>query len=248
MDLCFFISDPDGYRRNRIEKEIEHLALLADIQKLEFLQCDKTETIEQLKEAHWRMLTIALISLDFDNAKEIGDCLYHNNPACRLIYYREGEANLQNLLPARPVWYWNCKEVESLKDIFHFQLEAIKKDPYYFYYSDRIRSLAVSLDTILYVYSLKRAVYLHTENGEYGPLPRSLDEIQKKLPDYGFTRVHQSFLVNNRYVRRLDKSTRTLYLVNEIEIPVSRALYEKAREIFGQNDGFNDQNDEIKDF
>ena len=75
-----------------------------------------------------------------------------------------------------------------------------------------------------------RPVYLHTQTEDVGPLPKSLDEIQKKLPDYSFTRVHQSFLVNNRYVRRLNKSTKTLYLVNDIEIPVSRALYDRAND------------------
>ena len=127
-----------------------------------------------------------------------------------------------------------------MKDVFHRQLESIKQDPYFFYYSDRMRSLAVSVDSVIYAYSLKRAVYLYTEAGEYGPLPRSLDEIQKRLPDHQFTRVHKSVLVNNSYVRSLDKGTKTLYLVNQIEIPVSRALYEQTRQIFGQNDSLDD--------
>ena len=247
MDLCVFVAHPDGYQRNKIEKEIERYSLLADIKKLSFLHCEKTKALEHLKEKHWKMIRLAFVSLDYSDALHIGEMIYRRNPSCRLVYFGKEDSQIRNLLPSRPVWYWNGIDEKELQEVFQKQLESMKNDPYYFWYSDRMRSMSVPVEQILYAYSLKRAVYLHTQTEEVGPLPKSLDEIQENLPDYHFTRVHQSFLVNNQYVRGLNKSTKTLYLANDIEIPVSRALYEQARTIFCQNNSFNNQNDEMTD-
>lgn len=240
MDLCVLIADSDGVRGHKIEKEIRHLALVANIQKMGFFNCNKINALEELQKKQWQMLNMAFVSLNFEDAKDIGDKVYQNNPSCRLIYYSEDEALSKHLLPTRPVWYWDCRDWGALNDIFSMQMELMKMDPYFFYYSDRMRSLAVPVDSILYAYSLKRAVYLHTETEELGPIPRRLDEVQEMLPKHCFTRVHQSFIVNNNCVRSLDKSTKSLCFINNEEVPVSRAFYERARAIFCQNDSFSD--------
>lgn len=157
-----------------------------------------------------------------------------------MIYYKKGETNLVPFLPTRPVWYWNVNDSSALDRIFEMQMNAMKEDPYIFYYSDRLRSLAVSCASIFYAHSLKRAVYLHTVNGEEGPLPKSLDEIQRMLPEREFIRVHQSFLVRRDAVRKLDRESHILELKDGTEIPVSRALYENVTALFCQNVDFND--------
>ena len=247
MVLCVFVADSDANIRNRIEKEIERYSLIEDIKKLSFLHCEKTKAMQHLTEKHWSMIRLAFVSLEFEDALYIGEMIYQKNPSCRLVYFGKEESKIRDVLPSRPVCYWDGLDIEELHKVFQKQLESMKNDPYYFWYSDRMRSMAVPVNQILYAYSLKRAVYLHTQSEDLGPLPKSLDEIQKKLPEHRFTRVHQSFLVNNTCVRGLNKSTRMLYLVNDIEIPVSRALYEQARTIFCQNDSFNNQNDEMTD-
>lgn len=245
--MCVFIADVDGLGSRKLENQIEDLAPKADIRKFSVFHCNKAEALNEIQEEHWLMMQMAFVSLDFPNAMTVGDTLYHKNPACRLIYYRNGNAYVNPLLPTRPVWYWDSSDSAALREIFEMQMKAMKKDPYFFYYSDRMRSMAVPYESILYVYSLKRAVYLHTQNGDIGPLPKNLDEIQKKLPKERFTRVHQSFLVKNESVRSLNKTQKLLTLSDGSEVPVSRALYDQARAIFCQNVHLDDQNDEIAD-
>ena len=102
----------------------------------------------------------------------------------------------------------------ALSEIFFEQLSALRGDPGFLYYSDRYRSLTVPYCGILCLYSQKRAIYIHTVQGEVGPIPKPLDSMAATLPQALFVRVHQSFLVNRGHLRTLNKSTRmTLWAV-----------------------------------
>lgn len=88
--------------------------------------------------------------------------------------------------------------------------------------------LAVS--DILYVETDRHKNVFYTAQDSYR-MYRKLDEIQEMLAPHGFVRVHRSFLVNMRYVRRI--SSYVLYLAGgtgtlvEISVPKSRYAYVK---------------------
>lgn len=57
-----------------------------------------------------------------------------------------------------------------------------------------------------------------------------LDVIGQKLSDYGFLRIHKSYLVNMKHIRRI--SNYTAFLDTGEELPVPRLRYQAVRELF----------------
>ncbi len=57
-----------------------------------------------------------------------------------------------------------------------------------------------------------------------------LDLIEQKLSDHGFLRIHKSYLVNMKHIRRL--SNYTAFLDTGEELPIPRLRYQTVRELF----------------
>ena len=56
-----------------------------------------------------------------------------------------------------------------------------------------------------------------------------MDELENKLDEFGFVRVHQSFLVNMRYIEKISSYILRLITGKEISVPKSRYQEVKRR-------------------
>lgn len=88
------------------------------------------------------------------------------------------------------------------------------------------------IDNILYVESKKHKshfIYLE-ENTVCYQIYRKLDEIEKQLSDYGFLRIHKSYLVNGRHIQKI--SNYLVYLDVGEQLPVPRLKYQAVKEAY----------------
>lgn len=72
---------------------------------------------------------------------------------------------------------------------------------------------------IIYIEAKNRHLFVYTENQEYECVGKLQDEYEK-LKSYGFSKCHQSFLINLRKVKKTDK--KSVLLDNNVKIPISR--------------------------
>lgn len=87
-------------------------------------------------------------------------------------------------------------------------------------------------DNILYVESRKHKCifsYMEKELVTY-QMYGKLDEIEAELSGYGFLRIHKSFLVNMKHVRRISNYKAVLDSGEELSVP--RFRFAKARDTF----------------
>jgi len=77
----------------------------------------------------------------------------------------------------------------------------------------------VSIRDILYLRAVGNYTEVYLLNGKMIMLSKTLKIIEKLLPETGFKRCHQSYVVNLEEVRLLQDS---IFLSNEAEIPISR--------------------------
>lgn len=77
------------------------------------------------------------------------------------------------------------------------------------------------VDNILYVESNKHKNWFHTKDATYS-IYRKLSDIEQELRDYGFIRIHQSFLVNMRYIAKISSYTLTLTSGEVFSVPKVR--------------------------
>ncbi len=78
----------------------------------------------------------------------------------------------------------------------------------------------IDLQELMYCESDKGYTTFYLSDGKKHLASKSLKEFEKQLTHQYFTRPHQSFIVNLKFVDRYDKSG-TIYLKNGIKIPVS---------------------------
>ncbi|MBO5598287.1 MAG: response regulator transcription factor [Oribacterium sp.] len=88
-----------------------------------------------------------------------------------------------------------------------------------FDFEEGIRMLP--LDSITYVESYGHKAIFHTADATYRQ-NRKLEEIERELDIYDFVRVHKSFVVNMKYVLKVNNYSLTLQEGSVISVPRSR--------------------------
>lgn len=78
----------------------------------------------------------------------------------------------------------------------------------------------INLNELMFCESDKGYTTFHLSNGKKYLASKSLKEFESKLSEKDFTRPHQSFIVNLKFIDRYDKSG-TIHLKSGIQIPVS---------------------------
>ena len=82
--------------------------------------------------------------------------------------------------------------------------------------------IKVALDDLLYIESLKNHVRLFTAQQKLSTL-QSISQIEEKLPQQYFLRIHRSFIVA---IHKIDRYSHTQVQVGEYSLPIGR-LYKK---------------------
>ena len=78
----------------------------------------------------------------------------------------------------------------------------------------------IDLKDLMYCESDKGYTTFYLNNGKKHLASKPLKEFEGQLIQHSFTRPHQSFIVNLKFIEKYDKSG-TIYLKNGIKIPVS---------------------------
>ena len=86
--------------------------------------------------------------------------------------------------------------------------------------------VSIPYKDIVYINSEDHYVYIHTRRNEYYTR-RKLTEFEQELIGYDFVRCHRSYIVNLKYVKKIDLAFDQLILINGIKLEMSR-LYKNA--------------------
>ncbi len=85
--------------------------------------------------------------------------------------------------------------------------------------------MKLSYKEVIYLKSMENYVQVHTISGLVHTVVAALRNFEEQLPPSVFSRIHRSFLINNRYVHTISRETLTL--VGDITIPISSQYREK---------------------
>ena len=112
--------------------------------------------------------------------------------------------------------------MDSLLDELHRKKRYVE-----FSFVEGERRLLV--DEIFYIETSRHKNMFYTKKQTY-TIYKKLDELELELSQYGFVRVHQSFLVNMRYIDKI--SSYVLRLITGKEISVPKARYQEVKRSF----------------
>jgi len=77
------------------------------------------------------------------------------------------------------------------------------------------------VDDIIYIETSKHKNVFYTA-GETYSIYKKMDELEAELAGMGFVRIHQSFLINMKYIERIRSYVMILTTGKEISVPKSR--------------------------
>lgn len=114
-------------------------------------------------------------------------------------------------------------EVKSENDLLR-AIAANNNEADYLYVKNKSRLIKVDRDDILFVEALKDYVTVNTTKGKY-TIHSTMKDIEKKLPDSTFQRVHRSYIVNMDNIESIEGSTLRIQ-GKDVEIPIGGSYKE----------------------
>lgn len=113
----------------------------------------------------------------------------------------------------------------------HFLTEVLKRNREYVPVKLLVRSRGeyhvLETDQIKYIEIFGRVVEIHY-NEEIIEAYAALEEMEERLSDLGFFRVHRSFLVPLNKIKKFNRTS--ILLMTDEEIPVGKTYYKKVKE------------------
>ena len=224
IKLAVFDSNSSNYQK--IKQEILNCSMQDDID-IDLLWFFNNKNNPGNIKKYASIINIALICLDLQDGKSIGKQIYDINEDCRIIYYSSKDCELANLLCVRPCgfYYWE-KSIDGLVRHIRTSIADIKISKNYFFYETKKNIFCFPMRTIMYFESNLKYVLIHTE--------QQIEQIYGKLSDFEpnlysvFLRIHKTYIVNVKYIRKVDKSRRTIVLLNDEILPISDANYKNV--------------------
>lgn len=117
----------------------------------------------------------------------------------------------------------------TLKECMDSLLEELQRKNRYVEFSFVEGERRLLADDILYIETSRHKNIFYTKTQTY-TIYKKLDELERELVEYGFVRVHQSFLVNMNYIEKI--SSYVLRLITGKEISVPKARYQEVKRSF----------------
>lgn len=141
----------------------------------------------------------------------------------QLIYISAHEGYMGDAFRTAPIGFLKKPmEEESLKAVFRHAVKIVGKKDAYFCFQYRKSHYKVLVNEIMYCESHIRKTEIVTQERPY-TVYRRLNLVEKELSEYKscFIRIHESYLVNYRYIVQF--SYEGVRLANGKHLPISRS-------------------------
>ena len=117
----------------------------------------------------------------------------------------------------------------TIKECMDSLIGELHKKDCYVEFSFVEGQIRLQTDDIIYIETAKHKNVFYTKKQAY-TIYKKMDELENELDEFGFVRVHQSFLVNMRYIEKISSYILRLITGKEISVPKSR--YQEVKRAF----------------
>ncbi len=102
-----------------------------------------------------------------------------------------------------------------------------KEEEEYFFIKIHHTHVKLRYNEVVYLKSMENYVQVHTIKGDVHTVVAPLRNFEQQLPPSVFSRIHRSYLINNRFVHTIERETLTL--IGDIKMPVSVQYRDKIQ-------------------
>ena len=196
--------------------------------KFQFYHCKNSEELYVLEEEMIQII-FADIELGNENGIDLMKKISELFPGVQVIYVTNYLFYAVVVYETEHCYFVLKEQFEQrLPNIVKTAVNRMKQKIWYFTLVGG-ENFAINVDEILYFERRGHYTYIITEEGKY-KIRNKLDELYEKEKTGRFLRCHVSFLVHINAIKLLRKNT--IYLKNDVELPVSRRFEKNVRETF----------------
>lgn len=223
------ICDDDSIFAKLLEKRI---ASYLQTQKRECeIECytNGKELLEALKER-----TTEILFLDIDmpmiSGMELAEQIFNSSIDTNIIFVTNRDDLVFQAIHYQPFRFIRKEKLEEeLEEALDKLLEKIDKDQQVLELQSKDGSILVPLKEILYIESSRHYLLVHRPHG-CSEIRGKISYYEKTMTEYGFLRIHRSYLVNMCYIKKIKAAG--VELDNDEILPISR---DKVQEIKKQH-------------
>ncbi len=169
------------------------------------------------------------IDEDYEDTINIARQAHKYNPHISIIYVAKDESLWKTLLEAhmfrlitKPIDY------DFFRKCFKNACERLRMAKNYFEYKYRRKLFRIVFNDILFFESCGRYIIIHTKDGNVKMIGTlNTIECQITYSEAAFFRIHQSYLVNEKYIKNIGRTS--LLLFNGIQLPISKRRYQMLK-------------------
>ena len=162
---------------------------------------------------------------------ELGKALHQAGCAADLVFVSSRMDRMFDTFAVQPFGF--VRKSHFLDDIHEVILRYLEKhsareeDRQLAHFQDQQSLVSVDLSHVTYIECIRNTQVLHFDDPEREQkLYSRMETLEEELARYDFIRVHKGYLVNCRFIRRIDGNGVTL--LSGEEIPVGRSRYKDA--------------------
>ena len=225
--LNFFIFETDTAVQQKLRRFVMGYSVRADVD----VRMDWAVKPEQLRfvsqlvsDAH-----IALLNADMvPHCITAGEAILRANPQCLILFYGRRSCDLAAYFPARPVAYLDFpEEADAWEQALQKMHKQIREDSQFFSWTSKFCRYYIPCTQIITIRSNRGSLEVYTQGGLH-TMTGKLDEVEKRLPENTFLRVHKSTLVNISKIQIMDRSDKCLILCDGSRAYISKVHYKEV--------------------
>ena len=168
-----------------------------------------------------------LVFLDIDmpelNGLEVGTQLKEFNPQTDIIYLSQREDLVFDTLVLHPFGFIRKSKIiqdfANVLELFVSTALNTQSENKKITISSKTGTLGADIDQIMYIEGNKNYQTFYLKNGNVFDARVLMSDLESKLKDHGFIRVHKGYLINYLFIRQI--GTNEVTLTNNKVLPLS---------------------------
>lgn len=195
---------------NTYETAMEGISGLLDIVYMEITLQNGIRAVEKLRKDFRNVYLVLIVSAQLSPLYYLKPSVM---PASILIQPLEKKRVRENI---REAISWLSSSGDEAEEMFII--------------AERDGKVRIPFRKILYFEARAKRIYAAMETEEYG-FYDSMEHLLERLPDF-FCRCYRGFIVNTKYMKKVQPGSNSCLLQGDIEIPLSRSYRQSIKEYF----------------
>ncbi len=232
--LKIAVCDDDIRFAAKLENMILQEALQAGLSAETEIYSDGDTLVADMQKGYRYELIFLDIEMERLNGIRAAHIIREMDCSVLLIYVSGYEQYLKELFEVEPFRFLQKPlDDERFRRYFHEACERIGDTDAFYQFTFNKNICKVSLRDTVYFESRNRVVYIVMDNGTEEYFYGKLNDVEKQLEEsrYHFLRIHQSYLVNYSYIKKMSFSDITIVTGGgkEISLRISEDREKKIR-------------------